>query len=51
MKNSKLEAYDLSHFLGKSFFDNDGSQNMFVLQTTITTLQLQKDEGTNYVLS
>ena len=30
---------------------DDGSQNMFVYQPTLDTLQLKKDKGTDYVLS
>ena len=45
----KLKAYDLSYFLGKNFFGDDGSQNMFVYQPTLRTLQLQEHKGTDYV--
>ena len=33
------------------FTRNDGSQNTFVYQATLDTLELKKDKGTNYVLS
>ena len=39
-------------FLGRIYFtSNDGSQNTFVYQPTIDTLELNKDKGTDYVLS
>ena len=33
------------------FTSNDGSQNTFVYQLTLDTLELKKDKGTNYVHS
>ena len=33
------------------FTSNDGSQNTFVYQPTLNTLEVNKDEGTDYVLS
>ena len=33
------------------FASNDGSQNTFVYQPTLDTLELKKDKGTDYVLS
>ena len=33
------------------FTSNDGSQNTFVYQSTLNTLELKKDKGTDYVLS
>ena len=33
------------------FTSDDGSQNMFVYQPTLDTLELKKDKGTDYVLS
>ena len=32
------------------FARNDGSQNTFVYQPTLDTLELKKDKGTDYVL-
>ena len=32
------------------FTSNDGSQNTFVYQTTLDTLEVNKDKGTDYVL-
>ena len=47
----KLETRDLSYFLGKNFFCDDGFQNIFVYQPTADTLELKKDKGTDYVLT
>ena len=33
------------------FLSNDGSQNIFVYQPTLDTLELKKDKGTDYVFS
>ena len=33
------------------FASNDGSQNTFVYQPTLDTLELKKDKGTDYVLT
>ena len=33
------------------FTSNEGSQNMFVYQTTLDTLKLKKEKGNDYVLS
>ena len=38
--------------LGRIYFkSNDGSQNTFVYQPTLDTLELKKGKGTDYVLS
>ena len=37
----KLETNDLNYFLGKNFFGDDGSQNMFVYQPTFNMLELK----------
>ena len=47
----KLETHDLSYLLGKNFFGDDGSQNMFIYQPKLSTLELKKDKDTNYVFS
>ena len=44
----KLQKDDLNYFLGKTFFDDDGSQTLFVYQPTINTLLLE-DNGTDYI--
>ena len=43
--------HDLSYFLGKNFWGDDGSQNMLVYQPAFSTLQLNKDKGIDYVTS
>ena len=43
---------DYNFFLGRIYFTrNDGSQNTFVYQPTLDTLELKKDKGSDYVLS
>ena len=37
--------------MAKFFFGDGGSQNMFVYQPTLDTLELQKEKGNGYVLS
>ena len=37
-KIAKLETNDLSYYLGKNIFGDDGSQNMFVYQPNLSTL-------------
>ena len=49
-KIMKLQTHDLSCFLGKNVFC-DGFQDIFDYQPTPDTLELKKDEGTDYVLS
>ena len=43
-----LKTLGLSYFLGKFFFGDDGSQNMFVYQPTLNTIGLKEDKGTDY---
>ena len=40
-----IETLDVSYFLGKFFFVDDGVQDMFVYQPTLSTLELKKDKG------
>ena len=47
----KLQTHDLSYFLGKIFFGDDGSQNMIFYQPKLETFVLKKDKDTDYVLS
>ena len=43
---------DYNFFLGRIYFtSNDRSQNTFVFQSTLHSLQLKKDKCTHYVLS
>ena len=47
-----LITNDYNFFLGKMYFrSNDESQNTFVYQPTLDTLELKKDKGFDYVLS
>ena len=49
--NSLTTKYH-NFFLNRMYFTtNDESQNMFVYQPTLDTLELKKDKGTDYVLS
>ena len=41
----KLQTPDLSYFLGKSIFGDDGSQNMFANQPLLNTLELKEKQG------
>ena len=45
----KLQAYDLSYFVGKTFFRCDDFQNIFVYQATLDRLELKKEKGIDYV--
>ena len=50
-KLNSLTTKDYNVFLGRIYFtSNDGSQNTFVYQPTLDTLELKKNKGTNYVL-
>ena len=45
-------ANDSNFLLGRMYFtSNDGSQNKFVYQSTLDTLELKKEKGTDHVLS
>ena len=51
-KLNSLITKDYNFFLGRIYFTiNDGSQNTFVYQPILDTLELKKDKGTDYVLS
>ena len=51
-KLNSLRTKDYNFFLGRIYFtSNDGSQNIFVYQATLDTLELKKHIGTDYVLS
>ena len=41
-KIGKSQTHDLSYFLGKNFFRDDGLENMFVYQPTLDILELKK---------
>ena len=49
--NSRIKN-DYNFFLGRIYFkSNDGSQNIFVYQGTLDTVELEKDKGSDYVIS
>ena len=49
--NNLITKY-YNFFLGRIYFiSNDGSQNTFLYQPTLTTLELKKDKGIHYVPS
>ena len=45
-KIAKLETCDFNYFLGKIFFGDNSSQNMFVYQPTLSTPELETEKGT-----
>ena len=47
----KLNTYDLSYFRGKSYFDEDGTQNWFVFQPVGRYLELAHTNNISYILS
>ena len=51
-KLNSLISRDYNFFLGRIYFtSNDGSQNTFVYQPTLDTLELEKDKDTDYVIN
>ena len=53
LKNlNSLITKDNNFFLGEIYLtSNNGSQNTFVYQLKLDTLELRKDKGTDYVLT
>ena len=41
----KLWELDLSYFLGKNYFGDDGCQNMFVFKPTLNTSELKETKS------
>ena len=41
----KLWTFDLSYFLGKNYFGDDGSQNMFVFKPTLDTSEWKETKS------
>ena len=39
-KTGKLQTFDLSFFIGKSYFSNDGSQNLLIFQILFKTFTM-----------
>ena len=51
-KTKKLQTFDLSYFLDKTFFfGDDAFKNMFICQPTFNTLELKDDKGTEYIIA
>ena len=51
-KLNSLTRKDSNFFLDRTYFtSNDGSQNTFVYQPVLDTLELKKGKGTDYVLN
>ena len=48
-KIEKLQTFDLSYFLEKNFFGNDGFQNMFGYQPRFNMLDLKEDKNIRYI--
>ena len=47
----KLKTFDPSYFIGKSHFDEDGTQNYLVFQSIIRYFKVNTINSTDYVLS
>ena len=48
---NKLKIFDLSYFVGKNFFEEDGTQNYLVFQPIIRYFKVNTiNNVTNYVL-
>ena len=50
-KLNKLKTFDSSYFIGKSHFEEDGTQNYLVFQPIITYFKINTITNTDYVLS
>ena len=48
---NKLKTFDSSYFIGKSHFEEDGTENYLVFQSIITYFKVNKITNTDYVLS
>ena len=49
-KIKKLQKLDLSYFIYKKLFGDDGFYNISVYQPTLNTLELKEDQGTDCVI-
>ena len=47
----KLETFDSSYFIGKSYFDEDGTQNYLIFQPIISYFKVNTITNTDYVSS
>ena len=48
---NKLKTFDSSYFIGKSHFDEDGTQNYLIFQPIIRYFKVNMITNTDYVLS
>ena len=48
---NKLKTFDFSYFIGKSLFDEDGTQNCLVFQPIIRYFKLNTSTNTDYISS
>ena len=48
---NKLKTFDSSYFIGKSHFEEDGTENYLVFQSIITYFKVNTITNTDYVLS
>ena len=48
---NKLKIFDSNYFIGKSHFEEDGTQNYLVFQQTIRYFKVNTITNTNYVSS
>ena len=48
---NKLKTFDSSYFIGKSYFDEDGTQNYLIFQRIIRYFKVNTITNTDYVLS
>ena len=47
---NRLKTFDSSYFIGKSYFDEDGTQNYLVFQTIIRYFKVNTVTNTDYIL-
>ena len=47
----KAETFDLSYFIGKNYFEEDGTQNYLVFQPIVSYFKINPINNVNYVLS
>ena len=45
-----LQTSNLSYYIGKKVFSNDGFQNMFDYQPIFNMLELKKEKGADYII-
>ena len=48
---NKFKTFDLSYFIGKSHFEEDGTQNYLIFQPIIRNFKLNTITNADYVLS